>query len=72
MSLAKLPSCYLFDVASGTQLEKLLRRGNNFQTFGVSVAIDAGVVAVGARTFCIGMDIRLQGFFCSMYLPATY
>ena len=47
-------AAYLFDVASGTQLEKLLPdEGNNFQTFGVSVAIDAGVVAVGARTFFV-------------------
>ena len=47
-------AAYLFDASTGNQLEKLLPdSGNNFQTFGVSVAIDNGLVAVGARTFFV-------------------
>lgn len=47
-------AAYLFDASSGSQLEKLLpESGNNFQTFGVSIAIDDGVVAVGSRTFFV-------------------
>ena len=47
-------AAYLFDASSGSQLEKLLPdAGNNFQTFGVSIAIDDGVVAVGSRTFFV-------------------
>ena len=47
-------AAYLFDASSGAQLEKLLPdAGNNFQTFGVSIAIDDGVVAVGSRTFFV-------------------
>jgi FG-GAP repeat len=45
-------AAYLFDAASGNQIDKLLPdSGNNFQTFGVSIAIDGGIVAVGSRTF---------------------
>ncbi len=47
-------AAYLFDATSGAQLEKLLPdAGNNFQTFGVSIAIDDGIVAVGSRTFFV-------------------
>ncbi|MCW5520635.1 T9SS type A sorting domain-containing protein [Aureitalea sp. L0-47] len=47
-------AAYLFDASTGNQLEKLLPdTGNDFQTFGVSVAMDSGVVAVGARTFFV-------------------
>lgn len=45
-------AAYLFDTSTGNQLDKLLPdAGNNYQTFGVSVAVDAGLVAVGSRTF---------------------
>ena len=45
-------AAYLFDASSGAELEKLLPdEGANFQTFGVSVAIDSEVAAVGARTY---------------------
>ena len=55
MSLAKLPELptYLMSLPAHNW-RNCFDEGNNFQTFGVSVAIDAGVVAVGARTFCIG------------------
>lgn len=47
-------AAYLFDATTGSQLNKLLPdSGNNFQTFGVSVAIDNETVAVGARTFFV-------------------
>ncbi|MBO6514140.1 MAG: FG-GAP repeat protein [Phycisphaerales bacterium] len=47
-------AAYLFDASNGNQLEKLLPdEGNNFQTFGVSIAIDDGIVAVGSRTFFV-------------------
>jgi hypothetical protein len=47
-------AAYLFDASSGYQLNKLLpTTGNNFQTFGVSIAIDDGTVAVGSRTFFV-------------------
>ncbi len=47
-------SGYLFDAVSGTQITKLLpENGGQYQTFGVSVAVDAGTVAVGSRTFFI-------------------
>lgn len=47
-------AAYLFDASSGAQLEKLLpESGNSYQTFGVSIAIDDGVVAVGSRTFFV-------------------
>ena len=45
-------AAYLFDASTGNQLDKLLPpTGNNYQTFGVSIAIDDGLVAIGARTF---------------------
>lgn len=45
-------TAYLFDASTGNQLDKLLPdSGNNYQTFGVSVAIDDGIVAIGARTY---------------------
>tara|TARA_R110002072_G_scaffold203626_2_gene361658 strand:+ start:7360 stop:8817 length:1458 start_codon:yes stop_codon:yes gene_type:complete len=45
-------AAYLFDASTGNQLEKLLpESGNNFQTFGVSIAIDDGIVGVGSRTY---------------------
>jgi hypothetical protein len=45
-------AAYLFDATTGNQLEKLLpASGGNFQTFGVSVALDANTVAVGSRTY---------------------
>lgn len=47
-------SAYLFDASTGDQLEKLLPdSGNNFQTFGVSIAMDDGIVAVGSRTYFV-------------------
>jgi WD40 repeat protein len=47
-------AAYLFDASTGNQLDKLLPdSGNNFQTFGVSVAMDGGTVAVGARTYFV-------------------
>ena len=47
-------AAYLFDANTGNQMDKLLPdSGNNFQTFGVSVAIDDGLVAVGARTYFV-------------------
>jgi FG-GAP repeat len=43
-------SAYLFDMPTGTQIAKLLPNdGANGQEFGYSIAIDNGVVAVGAR-----------------------
>lgn len=59
-------AAYLFDASTGDQLDKLLPdTGNNFQTFGVSIAMDAGIVAIGARTyFSLG-----DGFtFAKVYL----
>lgn len=45
-------AAYLFDATTGNQLDKLLPpTGNNYQTFGVSIAIDDGLVVIGARTF---------------------
>lgn len=47
-------AAYLFDASTGNQLNKLLPdAGNNFQTFGVSIAIDSGIVAIGARTYFV-------------------
>ncbi len=47
-------AAYLFDASTGTQLEKLLPdSGNNYQTFGVSIAMDDGIVAVGSRTYFV-------------------
>ncbi|NND94317.1 MAG: T9SS type A sorting domain-containing protein [Flavobacteriales bacterium] len=47
-------AAYLFDVSSGNQLEKVLpNTGNNFQTFGVSIAIDGDILAIGARTYFV-------------------
>ena len=45
-------AAYLFDATTGNQLDKLLPpTGNNYQTFGVSIAMDDGLVVIGARTF---------------------
>lgn len=59
-------AAYLFDTTTGTQLQKLLPdSGNNFQTFGVSIAIDNQMVAVGARTYFVAGE----GFtFAKAYL----
>lgn len=47
-------AAYLFDASTGNQLEKVLPdTGNNFQTFGVSVAIEDDVLAIGARTYFV-------------------
>jgi len=47
-------AAYLFDVSTGNQLDKLLPdTGNNYQTFGVSIALDGGLVAIGARTYFV-------------------
>ncbi len=47
-------AAYLFDASTGNQLDKLLPdTGNNYQTFGVSIAMDAGIVAIGARTYFV-------------------
>lgn len=47
-------AAYLFDASAGVQLDKLLpETGDNFQTFGVSIAIDGGTVAVGSRTYFV-------------------
>lgn len=47
-------AAYLFDASTGNQLDKLLPdTGNDFQTFGVSIAMDSGIVAVGARTYFV-------------------
>lgn len=47
-------AAYLFDASTGNQIIKLLPdTGNNYQTFGVSIAVDSGIVAVGARTFFV-------------------
>lgn len=47
-------AAYLFNASTGNQLDKLLPdSGNDFQTFGVSIAIDGGIVAIGARTFFV-------------------
>lgn len=64
-------AAYLFDTLTGNQLHKLLpATGGNFQSFGVAVALDAGVAAVGSRTFFTLAD----GFtFAKVHLfdPAT-
>jgi hypothetical protein len=59
-------AAYLFDASTGNQIEKLLPdTGNNYQTFGVSIAMDDGVVAIGARTYYVLGD----GFtFAKVYL----
>ena len=59
-------AAYLFDASTGIQTGKVLpATGGNFQTFGVSVAVDDGIVAVGARTFFVLGD----GFtFARVYL----
>ncbi|MCB9838042.1 MAG: hypothetical protein H6813_01785 [Phycisphaeraceae bacterium] len=47
-------SAYLFDAATGAQLEKLLpdqSAPNHY--FGVSIAMDSGVVAVGSRSYFV-------------------
>lgn len=45
-------AAYLFDASTGNQIDKLLPdTGNDIQTFGVSIAIDGGTVAVGSRTY---------------------
>lgn len=47
-------AAYLFEASTGSQLQKLLPpSGNNYQTFGVSIAIDNDLVAIGARTFFV-------------------
>ncbi len=47
-------AAYLFDASTGDQLDKLLPdTGNNYQTFGVSIAMDDGIVVIGARTFFV-------------------
>ena len=47
-------AAYLFDASTGNQIDKLLPdTGNNYQTFGVSIAMDDGIVAIGARTFFV-------------------
>lgn len=47
-------SAYLFDASTGAQLAKLLPdQGDANQNFGVSVAMDDGIVAVGARTYYV-------------------
>ncbi len=59
-------AAYLFDAQTGDQLQKLLpNAGAANQNFGVSIAIDGGVVAIGARTyFVLG-----EGFtFAKVYL----
>jgi len=59
-------AAYLFDASTGNQLDKLLPdTGNNYQTFGVSIAIDDGIVAIGARTYFVPG----QGYtFAKVYL----
>ncbi len=49
-------AAYLFDASTGDQLDKLLPdTGNKYQTFGVSIAMDDGIVVIGARTdFVLG------------------
>ncbi len=43
-------AAYLFDVATGVQLAKLLPDdGARWDTFGISIAIDNGVIAIGAN-----------------------
>ena len=47
-------AAYLFDASTGNQLDKLLPdTGNNYQTFGVSIAMDDGIVGIGARTYFV-------------------
>lgn len=47
-------SAYLFEVSTGDQLEKLLPdTGSRYQTFGVSIAMDDGIVVIGARTYFV-------------------
>ncbi len=47
-------SVYLFDASTGAQLQKLLPdEGAANQSFGVSVAMDDGVVAVGSRSYFV-------------------
>ncbi len=47
-------AAYLFDASKGIQLDKLLPdTGNNYQTFGVSIAVNDGIVAIGARTYFV-------------------
>lgn len=42
-------SVYLFDVATGAQLNKLLPSDDGNRNFGVSIAMDDGIVGIGAR-----------------------
>ena len=47
-------AAYLFDASTGNQLDKLLPdTGNNHQTFGVSIAIEDDIVAIGSRSFFV-------------------
>lgn len=47
-------AAYLFNVSTGSEIYKILpNTGGNYQNFGVSVAIDGGHIAIGARTFFI-------------------
>ncbi|MFG0253153.1 MAG: FG-GAP repeat protein, partial [Phycisphaerales bacterium JB038] len=42
-------SAYLFDASTGSQLIKLLPDDDGNRSFGISMAMDGGVVAIGAR-----------------------
>ena len=47
-------AAYLFDASTGIQLDKLLPdTGSRYQTFGVSIAMDDGIVVIGARTYFV-------------------
>lgn len=47
-------SAYLFDASTGNQIAKLLPdEGAASQNFGVSIAMDGGVVVVGSRTYYV-------------------
>ena len=47
-------AAYLFNASTGNQLNILLPdTGYNYQTFGVSIAMDGGIVAIGARTYFV-------------------
>lgn len=57
-------AAYLFDATTGAQLAKLIPEETGNRNFGVSIAMDGGIVAVGARMhFDLGMGFTLGAAF---------